>query len=156
MIAALGGDVERRQWFRMVDGNITVRELAQFNSTEEFITLASFGRALRNSNISSAFSAYDFPNGVAAARVRINDTKVCLVFPISDFSAAINSISARNTSELVSTPDNDDEYTMKTDDKMTDAELAAFNTTSPNLYQICQGRRTAPPIIIDTTTAVQT
>ncbi|XP_067668223.1 uncharacterized protein [Haliotis asinina] len=154
--AALGDSVERRQWLRMVDANITVRELAQFNRTKEFITLASFGRALRNSNISSAFSAYDFPNSVAAARVKINNTKVCLVFPISDFNAAINAISDRSTSAIVSTPDSDDEYTMKTDDKMTEAELAAFNTTSPNLYQICQGRRTTSPVIIDTTSAVQT
>ncbi|XP_046353854.2 uncharacterized protein LOC124133465 [Haliotis rufescens] len=154
-MAALGMGAERRQWLRMVDANITIKESAKFNRTTEFIILSSFDRRLMNSNISSAFSAYDFQNGVAAALLRINNTKVCLVFPISDFNAAVNSISGRNVSQLVTTPDNDEEYIMKTDDKMTDAELVAFNSTSPALYQICQGRRTTPAIIIDATTTVQ-
>ncbi|XP_071092939.1 uncharacterized protein [Haliotis cracherodii] len=154
-MAALGMGAERRQWLRMVDANITIKESARFNRTSEFIILSSFDRRLMNSNISSAFSAYDFQNGVAAARLRINNTKVCLVFPISDFNAAVDSISGRNMSQLVTTPDNDEEYIMKTNDKMTDAELVAFNSTSPALYQICQGRRTTPAIIIDATTTVQ-
>ncbi|XP_046365760.1 uncharacterized protein LOC124141723 [Haliotis rufescens] len=149
---ALGEGSERRQWRRIVDADITVKESAKFNRTKEFITLFSFDRKLRSSNISTAFSAYDFQNGMAAARLRVNNTKVCLVFSVSNFSEAVDAISGRNMSELVTTPDIADEYIMKTDDRMTDAELVAFNSTSPSLYQICQGRRKGPYVIIDATT----
>ncbi|XP_046546585.1 uncharacterized protein LOC124256654 [Haliotis rubra] len=147
-------DVERRRWTRTVDDVTTARESARFSRDNEYIQLFSLIRRPKKVHIHSAFSVYDYKDELAAARLRLNHTHVCVVFPVTNFTAAINTIWNRNMDENVETPDDDVKYIMKTDSKMTDAELESFKSKSPILYQICQGRRKTRIAIIDETETV--
>ncbi|XP_067652185.1 uncharacterized protein [Haliotis asinina] len=147
-------DAEGRRWIRRIDGDTTARESAKFSRENKYIELFSWIRKAKTVHIQSAFSAYDYKEGLAAARLKIDNTHVCVVFPVTNFKAAIDTVWKRSMDKIVETPDNGVKYVMKTDSKMTDAERESFKSKSPVLYQTCQGRRTTQIAIIDETSAV--